>query len=62
LPEKYRNWATRVFLRQPIAEIVELAATDTAKGTRSCPWPQHLVIIVGSKIKAAIPFRAKCSA
>jgi hypothetical protein len=46
LPEKYRDFGERLFVKQPIAACIALAETDPV-GSLSSPWPGDLLAVVG---------------
>ncbi len=49
LPEEHRDFGNRVFIRQPIAECISLAESDSSSGVTS-PWPGELIALVGTQI------------
>jgi hypothetical protein len=54
LPEKMRDYADVVRLRQPIAALDSLARMDDTKGELTCPWPGDLVALMQDKFGSGL--------
>jgi hypothetical protein len=50
LPENLKDFAGRVILRHPIAEIDSMSVGDEKHGYLSCPWPGDLVRLMQGEV------------